>query len=57
MDSEAGGSGSPWVDGEPNGRSEVGEDDNEDDKDDGRDDRDEFVGVTVSDRSRVIAVN
>ena len=34
-----------WVEGEPNGRSEVGEEDSEEDKDDGSDGRDEVAGV------------
>lgn len=37
-----------WVDGEPNGLSEVGDDDSEEDRDDGSDGSDEgveFAGV------------
>ena len=53
-----------WVDGEPNGRSEVGDDDKEDDKEDGKDGSEEFVGVggsvddavMVADQSRAAAV-
>lgn len=52
-----------WVDGEPNGLSEVGDGAREDGIDDGSDESVEFVGVyamdefvTVVDRSRVTVV-
>ena len=48
-DSGTAGSGDVWVDGEPNGQSELGDDDKEDDKEDGRDDKGEFVGIVVID--------
>ena len=58
------GSCTEWREGEPNGRSDVGDEDSEDDNDDSRDGRDEIVGVggmcavvTVADRSRVALVN
>jgi hypothetical protein len=34
-----------WVDGEPNGLSDVGDDDNEEDRDDGSDGKVELAGV------------
>ena len=53
-----------WFDGEPNGRSDIGDDDNDEDREEGRDDSDEFVGVggievgvMVSDRSRALEIN
>lgn len=53
-----------WLDGDPNGRSEVGDDDNDEDSEDGRDGIDELVGVAgmevgvmVSDRVRVLEMN
>ena len=48
-DSGTAGSDDVWLDGEPNGRSEFGDDDNEDDSEDGRDDKGEFVGIVVID--------
>ena len=52
-----------WVEGEPNGLSEVGEEDSEEDRDDGSDGRDEVVGVLsadecvmVADRSRALVL-
>lgn len=34
-----------WVDGEWNGRSEMGDNDSDEDRDDGKDGRDKFAGV------------
>ena len=52
-----------WVDGEWNGRSEMGDNDSDEDRDDGKDGRDEFAGVDVicegvivSDRSQTLVI-
>ena len=58
-DSAFNGSGAAWFEGEPKGRSEVGDDESEEDRDDGKEGRDEVAGVggidvavMVADRSR-----
>lgn len=43
------GRGDVWLDGEPNGRSEIGDEDKDEDSEDGSDGSDDSVGVGMAD--------